>query len=328
MPRSRVLAWSLLLLAPLGCSGEETTAGFGEPLRVANAQFRRGKLPGLPALTAEELNGGVKPTEPSIESVGIGNSIIAADTPSRAIRGQASADSVAVGLRVANAGSGYWLVPTGNLDPLSPGVIEWSLNAAFDPALSPGLHQLLFAAIDAEGKSGTQGELNVCITRPIPDNGNACDPSVSPPNLVVELSWDAPVDLDLRVITPSGKVVDSKHPTTADEDEDGKVDPTAEGVGVIDHDAVAHCQPLGRRSEDLVFQTAPLPGTYLVYANLYDACEQPDVHFDVSLHVAQPAEDDDTFTQTQTFHQAGQLQAAHANGGAQLGMFVTSFDAF
>jgi len=327
MPRTLVLAWPLLLLAPLGCSGEETTAGFGEPLRVENAQFRKGELPGLSALTPQEINDGVKPTEPSIASVGIGNNIVAADTPSRTIRGQASADSVAVGVRVAQAGSGYWLVPTGNLDPLSPGVIEWSMNAAFDPALSPGLHQLSFAAIDAEGKSGTQGELKVCITRAVPDNGNACDPRVSPPNLVVELSWDAPVDLDLRVVTPSGKVVDSKHPTTADEDEAGKVDPTAEGVGVIDRDAGAHCQPLGRRSENLVFQTAPLPGAYLVYANLYDACQQTDVHFDVSLHVAQPA-DDDTFTQTQTFHQAGQLQAVHANGGAQLGMFVTSFDAF
>src|SRR6185369_4885019 len=111
----------------------------------------------------------------------------------------------------------------------------------------------------------------------------------------------------------------------ADEDENGKVDPTAEGAGSIDHDGFAHCQPLGRRSENLVFQTNPAPGTYLVYANLYDACGQPDVHFDVSLHVAEPGADEGTFKQTQTFHQAGQLQALHANGGAKLGMFLTSF---
>jgi uncharacterized protein YfaP (DUF2135 family) len=143
--------------------------------------------------------------------------------------------------------------------------------------------------------------------------------------LVIELAWDAPVDLDLRVITPSGKVVDSKHPTSADEDEDGKLDPNAEGVGVIDHDAFAHCQSLGRRGENLVFQTPPTPGTYLIYANLYDACDQPDVHFDVSLHVPEPGTEENTYSQARTFHQAGQLQAVHANGGAKLGMFLTSF---
>jgi hypothetical protein len=166
---------------------------------------------------------------------------------------------------------------------------------------------------------------NLCVKPVVPDNGNACDPTVAPPNLVIELSWDAPVDLDLRVITPSGKVVDSKHPTTAEEDEDGKVDPTAEGVGVVDHDGFAHCQAVGRSNENLVFQTNPVPGTYLVYANLYDACGQADVHFDVSLHVAGPGDEEGTFTQKQTFHQAGQLQAVHANGGAKLGMFLTSF---
>lgn len=321
----RTLPWLLPLLLPLGCSGEETTAGFGEPLRVKEAQFRHGELPGLPALTADDINAGVKATPPSVESVSLSNNVVPADDPGRTIRGQASAGSAAVGVRFADAGSGYWLVPTSNFDPLSPSVVEWSLEAAFDRELAPGLHQLLFAALDEQGNSGTQGELKLCVTPTLPDNGNACDPSVSPPNLVIQLAWDAPVDLDLRVITPSGKVVDSKHPTSVDEDEDGKANPTAEGAGVIDHDALAHCLPLGRRSENLVFQTPPAPGTYLVYANLYDACDEPDVHFDVSLHVAAPAAAEGTFTQTRTFHQAGQLQAVHANGGAQLGLFLTSF---
>jgi hypothetical protein len=323
---ARTLPWLLpLLLLQLACSGEDTTVGFGEPLRVKDAQFREGALPGLPALTADDINAGVKSTPPSVEAVLLGNNVLASDDPGRTIRGQASADSAAIGVRLADAGSGYWLVPTSSVDPLSPGVVEWSLSAAFDRDLNPGLHRLLFAAIDDRGKSGTQGELNLCITPTLPDNGNACDPTTSPPNLVVDLAWDAPVDLDLRVITPSGKVVDSKHPTTADADEDGKVDPTAEGTGRIDHDAFAHCQAVGRRTENLVFQTNPAPGTYLVYANLYDACGQADVHFDVSLHVAAPGDEEGTFTQKQTFHQAGQLEAVHANGGAKLGMFLTSF---
>lgn len=318
------LAFAMLLL---GCSGEETTAGFGEPLRIKDAQFRAGELPGLPALTADDINAGVKATPPSIESVSLGANVIANDDPGRTLRGNASAGSAAVGVRFADAGSGYWLVPTTSIDPLATAVVDWSMSAAFDSALGPGLHRLLFAALDGHGNSGTQGETSLCITRSLPDNGNACDPTTSPPNLVVQLAWDEPVDLDLRVITPSGKVVDSKHPTSADEDEHGKVEPSADGTGVIDHDGFAHCQPLGRRSENLVFQGVPSAGTYLVYANLYDACGQPGVHFEASLHVAEAGAEDGTFTQTQTFHQAGQLQAVHANGGAQLGMFVTSFAA-
>ncbi|HXK16598.1 MAG TPA: hypothetical protein VNG33_02245, partial [Polyangiaceae bacterium] len=66
-------------------------------------------------------------------------------------------------------------------------------------------------------------------------------------------------------------------------------------------------------------------GTYLIYANLYDACGQSGVHFDVSLHTAVPGEEPDTFAVKQTFRQAGELQAIQANGGAKLGMFLTSF---
>lgn len=322
MSRSSSLLWVALLL--LGCSGEETTAGFDQPLRVKDAQFRAGELPGLPALTADDINSGVTATPPSIESVNLGINVLAEDEPSRTIQGDASADSTAIAVRFPDAGTGYWLVPTGRIDPITTSVVSWSLSASFG-RLSPGLHKLQFAAIDANGSSGTQGEKDVCITSSLPDNGNACDPTTSPPNLVIALTWDAPVDLDLRVITPSGKVVDSKRPTTADADEDGRLDHRAEGTGLIDHDGLAHCQAVGRRSENLVFQTAPTPGTYLIYANLYDACGQPGVHFDVSLHVAAPADEDGTFTQKQTFHQAGQLEAVHANGGAKLGMFLTSF---
>lgn len=323
MLRLGTLASFTVLL--LGCSGEDTTAGFDQPLRVKDAQFRDGELPGLPALTADDLNAGVQATPPNIESVSVGANVIAEDEPDRSIHGNASADSAAVGVRFDELGSGYWLVPTSSIDPLATAVVDWSLSASFSRGLEPGLHKLLFAAIDEHGKSGTQGEVDLCVTSSLPDNGNACDPSTSPPNLVVNLAWDAPVDLDLRVITPSGKIVDSKHPTTVEADENGKLDPNVEGAGLIDHDAFAHCQSLGRRSENLVFQTNPQPGTYLIYANLYDACGQADVHFDVSLHVAAPGTEEGTFTQTQTFHQAGQLEAVHANGGAKLGMFLTSF---
>ena len=96
MPSPRTLPWLLLLSLALGCSGEDTSVGFGEPLRVKDAQFREGQLPGLPALTADDLNAGVQPTPPSIQSVSLGTNVIAGDDPTRALHGKASADSAAV----------------------------------------------------------------------------------------------------------------------------------------------------------------------------------------------------------------------------------------
>jgi hypothetical protein len=309
----------------LGCSGEATTAGLDQPIMALDAQFFEGKLPGLPPLTTDDVNAGVKPKSPSVTSVSVANSLVPIGEPSRSISGRASLDALAVGMRFADAGSGYWLVPTTSADVVNSGELEWRMRAAFGQGIEPGLHKLLFAAVDARGRSGTQAAINLCLIPEVPDNANACDPSVSPPALVISLGWDAPVDLDLRVVTPTGKVVDSKHPSSADEDADGNLDLDAPGIGFIDHDGVSHCNPSGGRRENLVFQTTPPAGTYLIYANLYDACGERGVHFDVSLHVAAPGKEPDTFSVEQTYRQAGELQAIHENGGAKLGMFVTSF---
>jgi hypothetical protein len=315
----------LVALASVACSGEPITQGLEQPIRVQDAQFREGELPGLPPLTADDVIGGVKPTDPHISGVNLPNALIRLGESSRSISGSASDDATAVAVRLDDAGSGYWLIPTGNVDALSPGLVEWRLRASFGRNVTPGLHQLLFAAIDAQGRSGTRGAVNVCVTPEVPDNGNSCDPKVSPPALVISLDWDAPVDLDLRVITPSGKVVDSKHPSTALEDEDGDYDPSLPGTGTFDFDGFAHCIDGGKRGENLVFQVTPEPGTYLIYADLYDACGEAGVHFNASLHVAAAGTEPDTFAVRETFRQAGQFQAVHATGGERLGMFVTSF---
>lgn len=323
--KARALAFSFLALGTLACSGEPITISLEQPLRVLDAQFREEDLPGLPPLTAEDVIAGVTPTKPFVSGVDLPNALFRVGEAARAIRGLASDDATAVGVRLGDQGNGYWLIPTTNEDALNPGQVEWRLRAAIGPHAEPGIHPLLFAALDAEGRSGTRGAVNLCILPEVPDNGNACDPTTAPPALVVSLSWDAPVDLDLRVITPSGKVVDSKHASTAPQDEDGKFDPTEPGTGILDFDAGAHCLESGRRRENLVFQDVPSPGVYLIYADLYDACGQDGAHFDVSLHVPAPGEEEGTFTTIETYREAGQLQAVHATGGRALGLYLTSF---
>lgn len=313
-------------LVVAGCSGEPLTRALEEPIRIPDAQFREGQLPGLPPLTADEINAGVMPETPVVSGINLGNAVIPPREPARAFSGLSSPDTVAVGVRFAELGTGYWLLPTRGADAVNDGALEWSFRAGFGGDLPTGLQQLLLAGIDAAGHAGNQVALTLCLSSELPDNGNACDPSTPPPALVVSLAWQAAVDLDLRVITPGGKVVDSKNPSTAEPDEDGKLDPTLPGTGVIAFDSFARCTPDGRRRESLVFQQTPPAGTYLIYANLFDACGQSGVAFDVSTHTLADGDEPDTYRQTQTYRRAGELQAVHANGGAGLGTFITSFN--
>ncbi|HEX2872747.1 MAG TPA: hypothetical protein VHP33_15905 [Polyangiaceae bacterium] len=322
---SRASLW-LTSLTLLACSGEPVTRALEEPIRIPDAQFFEGELPGLPPLTADEINAGVMPKTPFVSGINLGNAVIPPRESGRAISGLSSPDTQAVGVRFEELGTGYWLLPTRGADVVNDGALGWSFRASFGGGLPTGLQKLLLAGIDAEGHSGNQVALTLCLSSELPDNGNSCDPSTAPPALVVSLAWQAAVDLDLRVVTPTGKIVDSKNPTTANEDEDGKIDTTLPGVGVIPFDSFARCAPDGRRRESLVFQETPPAGTYLIYANLYDACGQSGVSFDVSMHTLADGEEPDTYTQTQTYEQAGQLQAVHANGGAGLGMFIASFN--
>ena len=149
-------------------------------------------------------------------------------------------------------------------------------------------------------------------------------PASQPPTSVVSLVWDTPVDLDLRVITPEGKVVDPKHPSTALA-VDGHVDPTVKGTGIFDTDALRGCVDTGHRRENLVWQDAPETGTYLVYASLFSACGQASVRFTLSLNQRAPSADGGALQLVDTFETTGELLAADADAGTRLGLFITEF---
>lgn len=317
---------SLALVAPLvACSGEEVTIGLTEPVRIPEAQFREGELPGSRALTLDEISAGEQPVAPFVFSPTLATPIIHSREAGRAFSGLASRGSSAIGVKLEELGSGYWLLPTGVADPEFGNAVEWRFRATFGESLPPGLRNVLFAAFDKNGNAGTHVALPLCFLPEIPDNNNACNPANAPPHTVISLAWDAPVDLDLRVVTPDGKVVTPKHPSTAEENEEGAVDPTAEGVGRLDFDSFANCADTGRQRENLVFQSRPPTGNYLVYAGLFDACGEPGAGYSVSIVSSAPREDGEGREPVETYHQAGQLSAVNADGGAQLGTFVTSF---
>lgn len=314
--------WSLLLvLGALGCSGESLTRGLTEPFRVEGAQFIEGALPGI-APNSEAAKAESAANLPSLVAFS-SLTIVPPGAVERGLSGTATVGTSSVGVRFSDLGDGYWVLPTTNVDLFSENEIAWGGLASYARQPDAGKHELLAVAIDANGRAGVQSSLDVCLLPEVPDNGNVCDPAKDPPKLVISLGWNSPVDLDLRVVTPDGKIVDAKHPNSALAGEDGKVDPTAEGTGQLLSDSNAGCQLDGQQRENLVFQTRPPAGKYLVYANLFEACEQPSVEFTLTLHSSIPA--DDHFTQLETLRKSGGLQAIHANAGAALGTFLTQF---
>ncbi len=319
-------------LCALACEGEDVTAGLDEPIRVEDnlraraAQFQPGSLPGLPPLSADEVNAGARPLSPNITAADTTGRIIHPGQTDKKISGRAAQDALSVGIALEGLGTGYWLFPVGASDAQYDGEFYWDALISFADDIPPGNHRLLFAAIGADGSSGHQAELRPCVLPAIPDNANACDPKIAPPQVVVSLDWDRNVDLDLQVRAPNGKLIDAKTPSSAIGVEGNKPDPKAPGVGVLENDSNSQCLRDGPRRENAVWQTKPFLGTYALYVNLFDACGERSVRFNVAIYQSVPGDAPDTFRQVESFRQSGTLIAPQANGGSKVGLFVTEFN--
>lgn len=316
-PFLKVSAWMALSGVGVlsGCSGTDGRTGLEEPLRVHDAQFYAGELPGEPPV----VPGSDEPRVPPSTSSG---------TPSKAeirqglagvgFTGQASDDAVAVAVRLDEVGSGYWLLPTLYEDAQTPNTLVWTFVADFQHSIEPGTYRMLTVGLDAEGNAGTQSEMTICVNSLVPDNGNACDAESAPPGVVFSLEWDTPADLDLALVLPSGVVIDWRAPVSGEPDENGNIDLGASGVGKLQRDSNGDCTGDGRQREDVVFQAMPPPGNYLVYANLNRACGQHHVTYRASYHVR--TRDESAYDQDTRSLGAGTLLPRQA--GVELGTFV------
>lgn len=310
--------FSLLLSAILlaACGGEPALVGLDEPIRVPTGTFKPGELPGSAP--------GSNATGPRVTILESANNALRPGQAGKAIGGRTTTDASAVGVRLEGRGTGYWVLPVGAPDPQANGELTFSVgyDVAHDAVAGPV--RMLFAAIAENGSSGTQEALDVCITRPIPDNLNACDSSIEPPDAVLSLDWDTAADVDLVLVTPSGKVVDAKHPTTAPPEPNGTVKPDKTVDGILDRDGNGACAGDQTRRENVVWQAKPEPGTYLVYANLYSACGADGARFTVTLHLSKSA--DATFDVVEVLRVSGRFIPLDANGGSGPPLYVTAFE--
>jgi hypothetical protein len=314
----RGLALGVLVVA---CDGTRVTAGLEEPFAIEGGQFHEGELPGTPP--------GPPPAPPRATAVTTEVTQLRPGLAGVPFFGWATLDAVAVATRIEGLGTGYWVVPTGPPDPQVQGepVRTWRFVADLHQSLLPGRHRMLVAALDGDGRAGTQVESALCVQRRVPDNGNACDPTKAPPSLVISLAWDRPADLDLIVVTPDSQMISSRSPSkglAADQRINRSApEQNAPGVGYLDFDSNNGCSNDGRQLENVVFQEQPAPGSYLVYVNLHDSCREPSVRYVVSRWSRAGVEGQPTaFTVTESERKSGTLQAVQANGGTRLGTFV------
>lgn len=303
-----------VLAAMSACTGEvEGQIGVFEPIRVESGEF----LEDEPPAAAEG---------PRVTSIESASGILTLGQRGRTLGGRTTEDAYAIAVRVEGLGTGWWVRPVQDLDPMFPGERDFLLTYDVGGGVPPGLQRLLLAAIDGAGRRGPDYPLDVCVRDDrVPDGLNACDPTIPPPALVVALQWDRDVDLDLVVETPGGKRIGRKAPTSA-----GKVDNAVPDaaladprVGRLTRDSNAACALDGRNSEAVVFEEPPARGTYLVYADLFDACGEPGALFDVAVY-RRRAREDGTFALVEEARTAGAVWDLQAAGGAGAPLYVTA----
>jgi hypothetical protein len=305
-------------LAPIvACTGTQVsgTTEVEEPIRVESGQFIPGALPGEPPTDASvALPDGGGP--PQVTDINVGSGLIAQGERGLVFSGHASANAQSVAVRFSSMGTGYWVVPVGGLDPGENDLPTWQFTADFGRDLTPGLQNLVFSAITPSGASGPQNELQLCVDTPVPDNLSICTTKRVPPAVVLSLSWDAPVELDIVVRTPSGAVIAGNQLGT----------PSAAATGgVIDRVSNANCVIDDIDRQDIVWQSPPAAGTYEVWVDLFDACHQASVTFTVALWLPETVDGGARHLVQQTALASGVLLAAQANGGSSPGLFVGQF---
>ena len=303
------------LVGVIGCAGAAAPLALDEPIRVQSAAFKAGPLPGTPQAPPDAG----APSGPRVTAIQTISGLAFPGQVGKAISGRTSTDAVAVGVRIAGAGTGYWVQPLGAADLLNGGELTFDLRIDFSETVPPGNQKLELVAIDAAGAGGEQSQVTLCVEGIIPDNFNVCAPNLAPPAAVLSLDWDTAADLDLQVTTPDGKLVDAKHPSTASP---GAGAAGVAAAGVLDVDAQAGCRTVGARRENLIWQKPPAPGSYQIRVNLFDACGAANAHFTVTLYTASAGEDGGVGPLVAGQHTTGWLLASQANGGAASGLYI------
>ncbi|MGB3544227.1 hypothetical protein [Rubrivirga sp.] len=242
MRRTRVLLTSLLFLslAATGCdssdSGDPTAADVVGAVQVGDtpAQFVRAPFP-------TGSSGDVPGVTGSDQIVRGGSVILTVDTPD-------GADRLLIGVEGDYDGYYSAAIPQGSESGRMAGLTTVVLTSAQDNDLNA------FTVLVA---TETDGEVSASSSQTFTVNTQA----QASGELQVSLNWDAPVDLDLHLETPSGEVI-----YFANE--------TGDSGGALDLDSNAACSLDRVDNENITYAdgTTPPSGEYIVRVDLWSAC--------------------------------------------------------
>ncbi len=309
----------LVLLLLAACGGEVQYPGMDEPLLIDKGSLHLGNVP--PPPDADPGTDGAA-TDLAVTDVELPASV-AGVGESRTLNGRVAEAAYAIAVQLAGAataayGSGYWVVPVDGVDPQYPGERTWTFAATFGHKAPIGMARIRIAGVGADGGLGPSRDVNLCISPDYPDNLNACDPTLQPPALVVQLQWDRDVDLDLEVVRPDGTLLSNKGGTAAD----GK----SLLPGKLDTDGLAGCKSDPRRTENAFWNDKPAKGIYAVQARLFSACSQTSVRFVVRALLRQAGEQPGTWQQVEVARWTGTLLAAQADGGSGPALLIGNLE--
>ena len=171
----------------------------------------------------------------------------------------------------------HWAKPAGVFDFAFPDQLLWRAQLEFSSAIPTGTTAtVLTQAVDRDGRGG-----------PIRRTVFALAEEPPPSFLSVSLGWDAPVDLDLHVVTPDGIDIHPKNINSFIPPPPGTstvTDVWRQG-GRHDFDSNQECVFDGRQVERVLYVEAPPPpGRFRVYAQLFSACGHESVRFRAVVH--------------------------------------------
>lgn len=312
-------AMACVWLGTAACAGQHSSVAPTEPIQIEGGQFIPGGLPGLPPWVSVD---GATEDPADLTHLAIDDAVsrpfgpLVPGATHQQFSGFATQDAVAIGVALADAGSGYWVVPVAGLNPQMTGKVDWGFFADFNSNAPSGRHKLRLVAVDATGAAGRQVEVPLCIDSAVPDNGHACIPDTAPPAALISMLWDDNFDLDLHVFTPDGIDISAKPPI----DSQFAAGTPDGGVPTIDRDSLRGCVFDGYRQEDVVFQSPPSPGLYRIYAKPFAACGQAAVRFTVNVYALTGTCPDCALEST--FTQSGEFLSIQAAGDATPGLFI------
>lgn len=247
------LAVATMAATAAGCEGASSDPGLEAWLQLppeSGAQWRPGDLPGD--------EGG-----PEVLAVQTLRATVQLGAVRERLRGQLG--RAATGLALGIEGDrGLWILPAAPPVSEAPESPSFDVRAQIGLTLPPGPTTLVVVAFDEQGRAGPAHRTEVVAVAEEPPSGQ----------LVFELTWDGPADLDLHVVDALGGEAWSGDPNTWQPPPPGEpVPPDAwRSGGILTRDSNAGCRRDSAPSEHVVWQQAPPSGRYVVRVDADAMC--------------------------------------------------------